>query len=369
MKPDGRPGPLPSGAGPGDLLADTAALVDIASPSHSESDLAAFVTERLSGTAGLSVERVGDNVVARTRLGRPRRVILAGHLDTVPAQGNERATVEGDVCRGLGAADMKGGLAVLARLASVLAEPVFDVTYLFYVCEEVDQRHSGLLQLRDQRPDLLAGDVAILAEPTSCRIEAGCQGNLRARVTVAGQRAHTARPWTGVNAIHRLASVIDLVDRSDPRRPVIDGCRYREALQAVAVEGGVANNVVPDRAVLTLNHRFAPDRDAETAFAWLQDLLAPVLDPGQGDSIELVASSPPALPGLGDPVLARLVELTGSPRAKLGWTDVAFFAGMGIPATNFGPGDPLLAHTAGEWVSRSDLETAFALLARVLSGR
>lgn len=353
---------------PGDLLADTAALVDIASPSHSEAALTDFLHERLGAVPWLEVDRVGDNLVARTRLDRPRRVVLAGHLDTVPAQDNDRAVIEGEICRGLGAADMKGGLAVLARLAAGLAEPAYDVTYLFYVCEEVDQRFSGLLQLQELRPELLAADVAILGEPTSCRVEAGCQGNLRAQVTLGGVRAHTARPWVGVNAVHRLGGLLRLVDAFPARQPVIDGCRYREALQAVAVEGGVANNVVPDRVVLTLNHRFAPDRDASAAFGALSAYLAPATDPERGDSVELVTSSPPAPPCLDDPLLARLVALTGTPTAKLGWTDVAFFSGrLGIPATNFGPGDPLLAHTAGEWVSRQELETAHDVLRALLS--
>lgn len=353
--------------GPGDLLADTATLVDIASPSHGESVLADFVAERVSVVGGLDVVRVGDNVIARTHRGRPRRVILAGHLDTVPPQGNERACIDGEICHGLGSADMKGGLAVMLRLAATVFDADVDLTYLFYSCEEVDLRHSGLVQLRELRPDLLAGDVAILGEPTNCRVEAGCQGNLRARVTVGGARAHTARPWMGINAIHRLGEVLRAVEAHDVRQPMIDGCRYREALQAVAVEGGVANNVVPDAANLTLNYRYAPDRDSRAAFSELEAALSGVLRPGLGDSIELLAASDGATPGLADPGLARLVGLTGAPVAKLGWTDVAFFAGLGLPATNFGPGDPELAHTPAEWVSRSDLESAFSILSEWLA--
>jgi succinyl-diaminopimelate desuccinylase len=351
-----------------DLLADVAELVDIGSVSHTEKVLADRIEADLSAVPWLAVSRVGDNVVARTELGRAKRVILAGHLDTVPANGNERARIEGDTCWGLGSADMKGGLVVASRLARTLAEPAVDVTYIFYVCEEVDQIHSGLLQLRDQRPDLLAADAAILGEPTGGAVEAGCQGTLRATVTMTGRRAHTARPWMGVNAIHRLAPVLAALDAYEGRRPVIDGCEYREAIQAVRLEAGVANNVVPDRAVLTVNHRFAPDRSTDEAFDALRTLLDGSLDSAAGDEVVLQASSSPASPGLDNPLLASLVRRTGQPaRAKLGWTDVAFFAQFGLPATNYGPGDPSIAHTAEERVSRSELETAYAALYALLS--
>lgn len=228
-------------------------------------------------------------------------------------------------------------------------------------------RHSGLLQLREQRPELLQADVAILAEPTNCLVEAGCQGNLRVELTMGGTRAHTARPWMGINAIHRLGGVLQRIDAYEGRRPIIDGCQYREALQAVAIEGGVANNVVPDRASVTINHRYAPDRDAQSARAAVEELFSPLLDPAAGDRIELVAASEAAAPGLTDPLLERLVAMTGPPVAKLGWTDVSFFSSLGLAATNFGPGDPTLAHTRHEWVSRADLENAYLTLARLLS--
>lgn len=353
-----------------DLLAATARLVDVPSPSHHEGALADVIEEQLRAVPWLEVSRVGHNVVGRTHLGRPRRVMLAGHLDTVPANGNERAVVAGDVLRGLGAADMKGGLAVMVELARSASRPPVDVTFLFYVCEEVDRRHSGLLQLEAEAPHLLEADVAVLGEPTSCRVEAGCQGNLRVTVRLAGRRAHTARPWMGVNAIHRAGALLDAVASWPGREPVVDGCRYREALQAVAVEGGVAPNVVPDEARVTLNHRFAPDRDAAAAYEWLTGMLAPCLDADLGDAVELVASAEGAGPGLGDPLLADLVARSGAePVAKLGWTDVSFFSERGTPATNFGPGDPTVAHTREEWVERADLERAFAILSgAVLSG-
>jgi len=350
-----------------DVLARCAELVEIPSVSHGEAALADHIHTELAGLPWLEVERVGDNVVARTRLGHQRRLILAGHLDTVPPNGNEHARVEGDLLWGLGAADMKGGLTVLSELARSVTEPVMDVTYVFYVCEEVSQQHNGLLHLLDGHPDLLAGDAAILGEPTGAVVEAGCQGTMRVRVTVTGERAHTARPWMGRNALHRLAPLLALLAGYEGRRPVIDGCEYREALQAVRVEGGVAGNVVPDRAVLDVNHRFAPDRSGEEAWVELQGLLAPALDPSLGDGVELLEANAPAAPALGHPLLARLVEQVGQPpRAKLGWTDVSFFSARGIPAANFGPGDPNLAHTAQERVCRAELEAAYSALRSLL---
>jgi succinyl-diaminopimelate desuccinylase len=295
-------------------------------------------------------------------------VVLAGHLDTVPANGNQTPTLTGDRVAGLGAADMKGGLAVMLDLAERLEAPVVDVTYIFYVGEEVARVHNGLLALEAVRPDLLAGDAAVLGEPTSARLEAGCQGTLRVAVTLRGTRAHTARPWMGENAIHRLGPILDLVARYEPRRPTLDGCEYREALQAVAVSGGVASNVVPDEAVLTLNHRFAPDRDDTVAEALLRELLAPALNLDRRDELVVVDAAPAAPPALEAPLLRRLLSASGEPpRAKLGWTDVAFFSERGIPAVNFGPGDPELAHTAGEWVGRDELEQASKVLFLLLS--
>ena len=360
-----------------DLLAATARLIDIPSPSHDEGALADHIEAELSAVPQLEVVRVDDNVIARTAGGRrdgasadAPRVLLAGHLDTVPANGNERPRIEGDVLHGLGSADMKGGLAVMLELARTLGPAAaVDVTYLFYVCEEVDTRYSGLLAIERERPDLLDADIAILGEPTGSRVEAGCQGNLRAVLCLGGHRAHTARPLMGVNAIHRLAPVLAAVDAFVVRRPVIDGCEYREARQAVSVEGGVAPNVVPDQVRVTLNHRFAPDRDATAAFGVIRAGLEPLLDPAAGDSLELVASAEGAPPGLTHPLLADLVRRTGAePRAKLGWTDVSFFWGRGTPATNFGPGDPELAHSAGERVGRADLERAHATLRALLTG-
>jgi succinyl-diaminopimelate desuccinylase len=352
------------------LLELAAELVDIPSVSHNERDLADHIQEVLSRSGWLRVERIGDNVIACTSLGRAGRLILAGHLDTVPANGNARARIDQGVLWGLGSADMKGGLAVMLELAGSVPEPSVDLTYVFYAREEVARRHNGLLEIQSQRPELLRGDAAILGEPTGAVIEAGCQGTLRAEVQLGGKRAHTARPWMGVNALHRLGPLLATLAAWPERRPIIDGCQYREALQVVGISGGVAGNVVPDRAELVLNHRFAPDRDAETAFAGIVSVVGPLLEPGLGDRISLEDSAPGALPGLGDPMLAALLSATGqAPRAKLGWTDVAFFAERGVPAVNFGPGDPELAHTADERLEADQLARVHRALFGLVTAR
>ncbi|MGH9183843.1 MAG: succinyl-diaminopimelate desuccinylase [Acidimicrobiales bacterium] len=348
-----------------DLVALTAELVDIPSVSHHEGPLADHLEGVLAGVGWLAVDRHGDNVVARTDLGRRHRLILAAHIDTVPPDGNQAARVEGDTVWGLGASDMKAGLAVFLELARTVADPAVDVTYVFYACEEVEAAHNGLGHLFRDRPDLVGGDAAILGEPTRGAVEAGCQGTMRLRVTLAGARAHTSRPWLGVNAVHRLGPLLGLLDGYRGRRPVLAGCEYSEALQAVGVEGGVAGNVVPDRASLLVNHRFAPDRTPEQAEARLRDVLAPAL--GDGDTAELVDVAPGAAPGLDHALLRPLVERHRlEVRAKLGWTDVARFAAAGVPACNLGPGDPDLAHTAGERAERGPMEATLAVLSDLL---
>lgn len=356
------------GSGTGaDLLTATAELVAIPSLSLQEGALADHVEMALRRSSWLEVVRVGDNVVARTELGRPGRVVLAGHLDTVPPKGNEVPRTEGDVLWGLGSTDMKGGLAVMLDLAASLAAPAQDVTYVFYVAEEIAREHSGLLELARHAPQLLAADAAVVCEPTNSAVEAGCQGVIKAEVVLAGQRAHVARPWMGRNAVHRLGPVLALLEGWSPRRAVVDGCEYRGSLQAVRVSGGVASNVVPDRAAVELNYRFAPDRGLDAAARELEEMLAPCLE--DGDTFEVTDSAPAAPPALDHPFLAALVEASGGAvTGKLGWTDVAFFAERGTPAANFGPGDPELAHTAGEMITRSSLDRARDVLSRLLAG-
>jgi succinyl-diaminopimelate desuccinylase len=342
---------------PTDLLAATADLVALPSVSHDERAIADLVEKALTACAWLRVERVGDNVVARTELGRPQRLVLAGHLDTVPPAGNAEPRLVDDTLWGVGAADMKGGLAVMIHLATTVPDPAVDLTWCFYACEEVGREDSGLEQLWNDRPDLLAGDAAILGEPTSGLVEAGCQGTLRIRVTLRGVRAHSARPFAGRNAIHRLGALIGRVAEWKGRDVVLDGCTYAEQLQVVSVSGGVAGNVVPDEATVLINHRYAPDRGHGEAESMLHELLDPEFEHAAGDTWELVDAGDGAPPALDHPLLASLVEKSGAaPRAKVGWTDVASFWAHGVPAANFGPGDPLLAHHPDERVTRADLD-------------
>ena len=310
--------------------------------------------------------RIGDNVVARTELGRDLRVALAGHTDTVPANDNRVPRIDGDWLWGLGSADMKGGLAVMLELAARHTAPALDVTYVFYPREEVAAAHSGLAELFDRRPDLLEADVAILGEPTDGMVEAGCQGTLRFRVTLHGERAHLARAWMGRNAIHRAGSLLRVLEAHESRRPVILGCQFHESLQAVKIDGGVAGNVVPDRVIVEMGHRFAPDRTAREAESYVRGILAPVLE--DADEVELLDESPAAMPAVDHPVIASAIERHAlTVEAKLGWTDVARFAERGVPAINLGPGDATLAHTAEERVHRDSIERTFAVLDDVLA--
>lgn len=349
-----------------DLLELTRDLVAIPSESHDEGPLVERLERDLRALDHLVVDRVGDNLVARTTGDAPLRVLLAGHTDTVPANGNQLPRLEGDTLWGLGATDMKAGLAVMLALAREVRTPAVEVTYVFYAGEEVAAVHNGLGHLFRDRPELLEADVALLGEPTDADIEAGCQGTLRVEVTFRGARAHAARPWMGRNAIHRLGAAIAAVDAWPERRPVIDGCEFREALQVLAVRGGVAGNVVPDEATLTINHRFAPDRTSEEAVEVVRSIVAPFLE--DGDRFEVVDLAGAAAPSLDHPVLASLIDRNQLPvRAKLGWTDVARFAEHGVPAANFGPGDATLAHTADERVHRDPIERCHAALHDLLT--
>jgi succinyl-diaminopimelate desuccinylase len=322
----------------------TRALVDIESVSGNERALADAVEESLRALDHLDVLRDGDSVVARTSLGRERRVLLGGHLDTVPVAGNLPSRRDGDRLYGCGTSDMKSAVAVMLRLAAGLAEPRHDVTYVFYDNEEVEAERNGLGRLSRSSRGLLDADLAILMEPTNGAVEAGCQGTLRAHVTVPGVRAHSARSWLGDNAIHRAGELLARLAAYEARRPVIDGCEYHEGLNAVAISGGVAGNVVPDACVVTVNFRFAPDRSEEEAADHVREVLAPY-------DVTIADSAPGALPGLSAPAAQDFVTAVGAtPVAKLGWTDVSRFAALGIPALNYGPGDPNLAHKADESV-------------------
>ncbi|MGH9210020.1 MAG: succinyl-diaminopimelate desuccinylase [Acidimicrobiales bacterium] len=348
-----------------DLLSRTARLVAVPSVSRDEGRLADEVEAELRAVRGLALDRVGDNVVARTELGRSMRLVLAGHLDTVPPNGNADPRIEDDVLWGVGSADMKGGLAVMLELARAVPHPAVDVTWVFYVGEEIAAEHNGLGHLFRDRPDLVAGDVALLGEPTGGAIEAGCQGSVRVRVTLTGRRAHTARPWMGRNAVHRAGRLLTILEGYEPRRPILDGCEYREAVEAVAITGGVAGNVVPDRVEVTINLRVAPDRPAAAAEADVHAMLSDVLEPE--DDVKVVDLAEGAAPSLSHPLLAALRDRNAlDVRAKLGWTDVARFAAAGIPAANFGPGESTVAHSPDERVDEASLSTTYGALANLL---
>jgi len=345
-----------------DLLALTEQLCAVPSVSGEERALADLVETRLREHApGLDIQRVGENVVARTERGAPTRILLGGHLDTVPANDNAMPRVDGDTLHGLGSADMKGGLAVLLVLAESLArgDGARDVTLVFYEGEEVADEHNGLRRLFAERPDLVAADVAVLLEPTGGWIEAGCQGTIHVRVTFKGARAHSARPWMGVNAVHRAAPTLARVAGYDAPTLSVDGLDYRESLQVVRVQAGIANNVVPDRCEIVVNRRYAPACSHDDAIAQTLALFT------DADEAEVVSASPAAAPNLTHPLVAELVA-AGSldVRPKLGWTDVARFTQHGIAAVNFGPGDPELAHTAGERVERADLDHCLRVLSK-----
>ena len=347
------------------LLQLTADLVDMPSVSFEEGPIADWFEAELRAIPGLEVTRVGDNLVARTTLGRKFRVALGGHLDTVPVNDNDTARIEGEVLHGLGSADMKGGLAIMLALARAVPEPAVDVTYVFYAREEVALEHNGLRELFAEVPELVQADGAILGEPTDAVVEAGCQGTMRAKITLGGTRAHTARPWMGRNAIHRLGALLATLDDLPFREPVIDGCTYREALQGVYVDGGVAGNVVPDAASVTVNHRFAPDRSPEEAEAYVRSVVEPFME--DGDTFEITDMSPAAMPDLRHPLMASFIGRNNIlVRAKLGWTDVAFFSEQGIPAVNFGPGDATLAHTQQEHLNGVPLVIAYNALEELL---
>ncbi|GAB2753299.1 succinyl-diaminopimelate desuccinylase [Amycolatopsis magusensis] len=349
-----------------DLHADpidlTAALVDVPSESGQEAELADLVESALRRDAPhLEVVRNGDAVLARTNLGRPSRVILAGHLDTVPANDNLPVRREGEHLHGLGTVDMKSGDAVFLHLAAAVAEPKHDVTFVFYDNEEVEATRNGLGRIERELPDWLRADLAIVGEPSNAVIEAGCQGTMRVQLRIKGQRAHTARAWRGSNAIHGLYEPLRRLAEYRPRTPEIDGLTYHEGLQAVRVHGGVAGNVVPDDAVLDINHRYAPDRSPEQAEQHLREVF-------DGYELSVVDVSPGALPGLDAPAAAELVRAAGGqPVAKLGWTDVARFSALGMAAVNFGPGDPALAHTRQENVAISDITQVTQVLRTFLS--
>ncbi len=341
----------------------TEALVNVSSVSGTEEELADKVEAALSAYPHLKVFRHGNTVVARTDLGRAERVVLAGHLDTVPLNDNLPARRADGLIHGLGACDMKGGVAVGLRLAATLDAPNRDVTYVFYDCEEIEAERNGLFKLTRSNPELLEGVFAVVMEPSNAVVEAGCQGTMRIEVTTRGERAHSARSWMGSNAIHAAGGVLARLAAYEPRRVPIDGLEYREGLNAVAITGGVAGNVVPDLCTVTINYRFAPNRSEAEAEAHLREVF-------EGYDVTVTDSAPGGLPGLERPAAAAFLQVVGGePQPKFGWTDVARFTLLGVPAVNYGPGDPLYAHKQDEFVPEADIELCEQRLRSWLTSR
>jgi len=347
-----------------DIVALTTDLVNIPSVSGNEAALADAIYQELVKCSWLEVHRFKNSVVAKTNLGKASRVIVAGHIDTVPVADNETAVlvasgqnlpsdgtqVSEDVVFGIGSCDMKGGVAVALRAAVSIENPQFDVTYIFYECEEVDSERNGLTLIAAEHPEWLAADIAVLLEPSNANIEAGCQGTLRAKVSTAGTRAHSARSWLGENAIHNLGDILTRLNVYEPARVMIDGLEYREGLNAVQVSGGIAGNIIPDTATVEVNYRYAPSTSGPQAEAHIREVF-------DGFLVEFADNAPGAMPGLVRPALADLVSRVGGKVApKFGWTDVARFSAMGVPAVNLGPGDPGLAHSRNEHVSVAQLK-------------
>ncbi|HET8615627.1 MAG TPA: succinyl-diaminopimelate desuccinylase [Actinomycetales bacterium] len=334
-----------------DVTALTASLCDIRSVSGEEGPLADAIENALRPLEHLEVLRDGDAVVARTRLGRSERVVLAGHIDTVPLAGTPNLPTwvtgsgEGAELHGRGTVDMKGGVAVQLVLAASLKEPNRDVTYVFYDGEEVESERNGLGRIARTHPDWLAGDFAVLLEPTSGVVEGGCNGTIRVDVVTTGVAAHSARAWMGHNAIHEASTLLGRLTAYAPQEVDVDGLVYRESLNAVRIAGGVAGNVIPDRCVLTVNYRFAPSRSLQEAEAHLRELFV-------GYELTVTDGAAGARPGLDQPLaLAFVAMVGGEAKPKYGWTDVARFSELGVPAVNYGPGDPMLAHSDDERVS------------------
>lgn len=345
----------------------TRALCDIESVSGNERGIADAIEAALSGAKHLTVTRLGDALVARTELGSAHRVVIAGHIDTVPVNKNlptRFETVDGvDYLWGRGTVDMKAGVAVQLKLAAELAEPSVDVTWIWYDHEEVSEELNGLGRIAREHPDLLRGDFAILGEPTRAEIEGGCNGNVRIEVRAYGTRAHSARAWVGHNAIHDLAPVLTKLASYEPREVEVDGLVYREGLNAVGISGGVAGNIIPDEAMVHINYRFAPSGTPDEAVAFLREFFA-------GFDVTVVDLAAGARPGLDSPLAKELVARTGvEATPKYGWTDVARFSALGIPAVNYGPGDPLKAHADDERVAIEQIESCERGLREWLTGK
>ncbi|GAA0034956.1 succinyl-diaminopimelate desuccinylase [Brevibacterium metallidurans] len=348
---------------PAELTGRLCAIESVSGNEGTIADAVVTVLEAISAGDGpdLEILRDGDTIVARTRLGREERIVIAGHLDTVPVEGNlpprrmvlETGEAAGDeVIWGRGACDMKAGVAMALTAASALRDPIRDVSWVFYDHEEVDAALNGLGRVSRNHPDWLAGDFAILGEPSNASVEGGCNGTIRVDVTTSGTRAHSARAFMGVNAIHAAAEVLTRLSDHVAETVTVDGLDYRESLSAVGISGGVAGNVVPDECRISVNYRFAPSKSAAEAEGFLRELFT-------GYDVVVTDSAEGARPGLDRPIAQDFLTALGAePAAKLGWTDVSRFSALGVPAVNFGPGNPLYAHKSDEHVRVREVESA-----------
>jgi len=345
----------------------TRAICDIPSVSGEEQVLADAIEQAISAYPHLEVIRHGNTIVARTNLGRAQRVAIAGHIDTVPINGNvptRDIEIDGEpYLWGRGTVDMKAGTAVQLKLAAELTDPVVDITWMWYDNEEVEASKNGLALLAAVRPELFAADFAILGEPSDGEVEGGCNGTLRAVARTHGVRAHAARAWIGENAIHAAAPILTRLAEYRAREVEVEGLVYRESLSAVRIAGGVAGNVIPDYCEVEINYRFAPSKTAADAEAHIRNIL-------EGFEVEITDAAEGARPGLDAPIARQFVEAVGAvPRPKYGWTDVARFSALGIPAVNYGPGDPHLAHHDEERVPLAQIDAVERGLRAWLSSR
>jgi len=362
-----------------DVVSLTRDLINIASESRHEKPLADAIEAQLLTCEHLEVLRDGNAIIARTHFGHAERVVIAGHIDTVPSSGNDVAifvdqgskvpvadadgsdVATEDRLYGLGSCDMKGGVAIALNLAATIHEPTRDVTYIFYDCEEIEADFNGLKRVAQNHPDWLEANFAVLMEPSNAGVEGGCQGTMRIEVSTEGRRAHTARSWMGVNAIHAVGEILNRLNSYQARSVMVDGLEYREGLQAVFVAGGVAGNVVPDRCVVTINYRYAPSRSAVEAEAHLRDVF-------EGFDVTVVDNATGALPGLDRPAAQAFIQAVGSsPMPKFGWTDVARFSELGVPAVNFGPASATLAHAPNEYVPVEHIQRVESAMRKWLS--
>ena len=359
---------------PAELTGRLCAVESVSGNETALADAVVDVLEKISAGPGpdLEILRDGDTIVARTNLGLSERIVVAGHLDTVPVEDNlppVRTHMTGEnypddeVIWGRGACDMKAGVAMQLSTAAALTAPSRDASWVFYDHEEVDASLNGLGRVSRNHPDWLAGDFAILGEPSNASVEGGCNGTIRVDVTTTGVRAHSARAFMGVNAIHAAAEVLTRLAEFETDTVTVDGLDYRESLSAVNIHGGVAGNVVPDECVVSVNYRFAPSKSAAEAEAFLRELF-------NGFDVIVTDAAEGARPGLDRAIAQDFIDTLGlSPAPKLGWTDVSRFSALGVPAVNFGPGNPLYAHKSDEHVRVTEVEQATATLRSYLQGR